>query len=57
MLKLATRIGIFKIYKMYSNSLLNKGKLRELIDIVGGINLQAKTDKGQDGLGQVYEFS
>lgn len=44
------------LYKIYSNPLLDKGKLGELIDIVGGINLQAKTDKGQDVLGQVYEF-
>ncbi len=44
------------LYKIYSNPLLDKGKLGELIDIIGGINLQAKTDKGQDVLGQVYEF-
>ena len=44
------------LYKVYSNPLLDKGKLGELIDIIGGINLQNKDEKGQDILGQVYEF-
>ena len=44
------------LYKVYSNPLLDKGKLGELIDIIGGINLQGKNEKGQDILGQVYEF-
>lgn len=44
------------LYKVYSNPLLDKGKLGELIDIIGGINLQSKDEKGQDILGQVYEF-
>ena len=44
------------LYKIYSNPLLDKGKLGELIDIIGGINLQVKSDKSQDVLGQVYEF-
>lgn len=30
------------LYKVYSNPLLDKGKLGELIDIIGGINLQGK---------------
>lgn len=44
------------LYKVYSNQMLDKGKLGELIDIIGNINLQTKDGKGQDVLGQVYEF-
>lgn len=44
------------LYKVYSNQMLDKGKLGELIDIIGNINLKAKDGKGQDILGQVYEF-
>ncbi|MGL5100251.1 MAG: type I restriction-modification system subunit M, partial [Fusobacteriaceae bacterium] len=44
------------LYKVYANPNLDKSKLGELIDIVGNINLLAKSDKGHDVLGQVYEF-
>ena len=39
------------LYKVYSNPLLDKGKLGDFIDIIGGINLQGKNEKGQDVLG------
>lgn len=44
------------LYKVYSNPNLDKTKLGELIDIIGNINLLAKSEKGHDVLGQVYEF-
>ena len=44
------------LYKVYSNALLDKGKLGELIDVIGSINLKDKDDKNHDILGQVYEF-
>ncbi|MGL6064251.1 MAG: N-6 DNA methylase [Fusobacteriaceae bacterium] len=44
------------LYKIYSNSDLDKTKLGELIDTIGNISLSDKSDKGDDILGQVYEF-
>lgn len=44
------------LYKVYSNPNLDKTKLGELIDIIGKIELVAKSEKGDDILGQVYEF-
>ncbi|WP_203522452.1 class I SAM-dependent DNA methyltransferase [Fusobacterium sp. IOR10] len=44
------------LYKVFSNPNLDKGKLGELIDIIGNINLVAKEDEKEDILGQVYEF-
>jgi type I restriction enzyme M protein len=44
------------LYKVFSNPNLDKGKLGELIDMIGSINLHSKDHKNEDVLGQVYEF-
>lgn len=44
------------LYKVFSNPNLDKGKLGELIDLIGNINLHSKDNKNEDVLGQVYEF-
>lgn len=44
------------LYKVFANPNLDKGKLGELIDIIGNINLHSKDNKNEDVLGQVYEF-
>ena len=44
------------LYKVFSNPNLDKGKLGELIDMIGNINLHSKDNKNEDVLGQVYEF-
>ncbi|MGO2118502.1 MAG: type I restriction-modification system subunit M [Fusobacterium sp.] len=44
------------LYKVFSNPNLDKGRLGELIDIIGTINLGTKDDEKGDILGQVYEF-
>ncbi|WP_246745028.1 N-6 DNA methylase [Thiospirochaeta perfilievii] len=44
------------LYKVFTNPNLDKGRLGELIDIIGNIQLHSKDNKNEDVLGQVYEF-